>query len=138
MASTLAKEVLRGGLRSNRAVTIGLVGNLGSGKTTFAQGFARGLGVGRRITSPTFLMVRNFPCARGKRFFHIDAYRIHKPSKARSLGLTDIVADSRHIILVEWANRIQTLLPRQMLWVQFLISAHEHRRTIQFMARPPR
>ena len=66
------------------ATVLALQGDLGAGKTTFTQGFARGLGIKRRTASPTFIIMRRFaiPAMRGKKqfknFYHIDAYRFKK------------------------------------------------------------
>ncbi|KKQ75108.1 MAG: hypothetical protein US96_C0017G0014 [Candidatus Woesebacteria bacterium GW2011_GWB1_38_5b] len=87
-----------------------LYGDLGSGKTTFVQGLAKGLGVKDRILSPTFILHRRHDVA--KRDFnllnHIDLYRIEKPEDLKTLGLDEIFADISSITAVEWADRLKS------------------------------
>lgn len=91
---------------------IALTGELGSGKTTFAQGFARGLGIKDKITSPTFLIIRQYPVPGQKNFFfHIDLYRLENINLNGS-GLKEILADSTNIIIIEWADKIAKSLPK--------------------------
>ncbi|MFH1193207.1 MAG: tRNA (adenosine(37)-N6)-threonylcarbamoyltransferase complex ATPase subunit type 1 TsaE [Candidatus Jorgensenbacteria bacterium] len=109
-ARTLAARVPQG----RRATVVGLTGDLGSGKTTFTQGFARGLGIRHRITSPTFVIFRNY-----KLFIHMDAYRIRKISELAPLGFKKILADPKNIVLVEWAENIKKSLPRNTIYIRF-------------------
>ncbi|MBI2507243.1 MAG: tRNA (adenosine(37)-N6)-threonylcarbamoyltransferase complex ATPase subunit type 1 TsaE, partial [Candidatus Niyogibacteria bacterium] len=77
IAEILAKELLKFRFRKH-ALVLALSGDLGSGKTTFVQGFARGLGIRSKIQSPTFLIMRSYklPAKSYKLFAHIDAYRL--------------------------------------------------------------
>lgn len=104
-AEELSKNFKNGGI-------IALSGELGSGKTTFAQGFARGLAIKDKITSPTFLIIRQHPIPGQKNFFfHIDLYRLENINLNVS-GLKEILADSTNIILIEWADKIAKSLPK--------------------------
>lgn len=90
---------------------IALSGELGSGKTTFAQGFARGLAIKDKITSPTFLIIRQYPIPGQINFFyHIDLYRLEN-IELKSSGLEEILKDSTNVILIEWADKISNNLP---------------------------
>ncbi|PIP30045.1 tRNA (adenosine(37)-N6)-threonylcarbamoyltransferase complex ATPase subunit type 1 TsaE [Candidatus Jorgensenbacteria bacterium CG10_big_fil_rev_8_21_14_0_10_54_38] len=120
----------RSGNESNRvgrrATVLALVGDLGAGKTTFIQGFARGLGIKHHITSPTFVIFRNYPIPRHKLtvnsykfFYHIDAYRIRKISELAQLGFKKILAEPNNIVLVEWAENIERALPRNTISITF-------------------
>ncbi len=82
-----------------------LVGGLGAGKTTFAQGFARGLGVVGPVTSPTFTLVRQYPCqVTGiTTLFHADVYRLDSLAEVADLGLAELVEDEA-VALVEWGD----------------------------------
>jgi tRNA threonylcarbamoyladenosine biosynthesis protein TsaE len=85
---------------------VALSGELGAGKTTFVQGFAKGLGVQGKIISPTFLIIRQYPIPDQKNFFyHIDLYRIEKV-KLEDLGLKEILTDPGNIVVIEWPERI--------------------------------
>ena len=99
-----------------RAVVVGLEGELGSGKTTFIQGLARGLGVKEKITSPTFVILKkyetNVPC-----FYHIDCYRI-KSKDLLELGFEEIAENPQNIIVIEWAERARKIL-KNALWLKF-------------------
>lgn len=88
-------------LAARRGDVIVLQGSLGAGKTTFAQGFARGLGVEGPVTSPTFTLVRQYPCALGL-LVHVDVYRLEHLAEVADLGLADLVEDG--VALVEWGD----------------------------------
>ena len=82
-----------------------LVGGLGAGKTTFAQGFAAGLGVVGPVTSPTFTLVRQYPCEQGgiRQLLHADVYRLESTAEVADLGLAELVEDGA-VALVEWGD----------------------------------
>jgi tRNA threonylcarbamoyladenosine biosynthesis protein TsaE len=99
---------------SKGATVIGLSGNLGSGKTTFTQGFTRGIGIKQRIVSPTFILMRTYEIPKGehKHFYHIDLYRLEGSvaSQLADLGIGEILGDPENIVLVEWAERAEAIL----------------------------
>jgi len=103
------------------AFTIALEGNLGSGKTTFIQGLAVGLGIKENVLSPTFLILKQFPISfKGyENFYHIDAYRLKNPKELSELGFKDIVDNPENIIVIEWANKVRKLIPRNAFWIKF-------------------
>ena len=94
---------------------VALVGDLGSGKTTLVQGIAAGWGSLDPVSSPTFVIVNVYRHTNGLRLFHLDAYRLNGSTEALDLDL-DIMLDQGPMI-VEWAERVQTALPEQGLWV---------------------
>ncbi len=116
----LAKEVLE--IKTEKALFFGLEGDLGSGKTSFVQGFAKGLGIRGTIPSPTFVIMRKYGIKLNKAGFnslyHIDCYRIEKPEEILELGFKKIL-ESQNIIVIEWANRIKSLLPKNSVIVKF-------------------
>lgn len=121
IAKTLAETVLEE-QRGKGATVIALAGELGSGKTTFAQGFAKGLGVKERILSPTFILMKEFAIRHPffRAFYHIDCYRLDNPAQEfLRLGFKEIIANPRNVVAVEWADRIKKILPRDTLWIQF-------------------
>lgn len=96
-----------------------LYGELGSGKTTFIQGLARGLGIQRRIISPTFIFIREYPTEGGIFFYHIDCYRIENEKQTKDLGLKDLIENSQNILAIEWAEKIKKLLPKKRIDIYF-------------------
>ena len=87
---------------------IALIGELGSGKTTFAQGFAAGLGIKEKIISPTFVLIRQHRIPKTeKTLYHIDLYRIEEDFS--KLGLKEILENPNNIILIEWAEKLKDL-----------------------------
>lgn len=124
------RDALRG-KPSRSALILGLAGELGSGKTTFIQGFLRGLGVRKKITSPTFVLIKRFKIKglRFKNVYHIDVYRIKKPSELLKLGLREILNNPGNIVLIEWAEKISAkggpasggkkILPKSSIWIKF-------------------
>ena len=115
-----------------------LFGDLGSGKTTFIQGLARGLGIKRRIISPTFVFMKQYKSVSpAEIFYHVDLYRIEKKDEAQSLGLEEIFSDPQAIIAIEWAEKITCLpagrkeiLPLKRINIQFNYLNQNHRKII--------
>jgi len=91
-----------------------LYGQLGSGKTTFTQGFARGLGITSRLLSPTFIIVRRYQIPKKESYlYHVDLYRLNKVTEMEEIGLPEIFADPASYTVVEWAERLGGLIPRK-------------------------
>ena len=120
IAANLAKEVKKQRLLKYAFIIV-LEGNLGSGKTTFIQGLASGLGVKEKVLSPTFLILKQFPIAlkNYKNFYHIDAYRLKNSAEILELGFKDLIKNPENIIIIEWADKIRRLLPKKTLWIKF-------------------
>jgi len=106
---------------SDRAFIIALEGDLGSGKTTFIQGLAQGLEVKENILSPTFVIQKDFSLAlkNYKNLYHIDAYRLKNPSELLGLGFKDLIKNSENLIVIEWADKIKKILPKNILKIEF-------------------
>lgn len=97
-----------------------LYGQLGSGKTTFTRGIARGLGIPTRLLSPTFIIVRRYQIPRKEFFlYHVDVYRLQKTSEMEGIGLPEIFADLASYTVVEWAERLGELLPAHRIDIHF-------------------
>jgi tRNA threonylcarbamoyladenosine biosynthesis protein TsaE len=112
---------------------VALVGELGAGKTCLAQGIARGLGVADPLTSPTFILINQYPLRDGTTLHHVDAYRLHDPvAEGRALGLEELWQGDG-ICLVEWADRLRDLLPAEHLWVE-LTYVDGSRRRLRLLA----
>lgn len=120
----IAKALFRLPLK-NHALVVSLEGELGSGKTTFSQGFAKGLGIKERVLSPTFLIVRKFRVPFTSRltkfqvFYHIDCYRLKNSKELLELGWKEMVENPRAILLIEWGNRVHRILPKHTLRISF-------------------
>lgn len=123
-----------GGVKKTGAAVFALQGELGAGKTTFVQGFLKGLGSKKRVTSPTFVLMRRHvlsASARGpKNIFHIDAYRLKKPEHLASLELDVILNGPRNVVLIEWPEQAKRFLPKDTVWLQFKYGKKENERTI--------
>ncbi|MFH1867029.1 MAG: tRNA (adenosine(37)-N6)-threonylcarbamoyltransferase complex ATPase subunit type 1 TsaE [Patescibacteria group bacterium] len=99
-------RTLRGG------ETLALIGDLGSGKTTFVKGLARGLGVKNKITSPTFVLFKPYQAKHKtiKQLIHADCYRV-TGSEFLKVGLTDYLTDKQTVVVIEWADKLKKLPP---------------------------
>jgi len=128
----LAKELAEQ-KQTKRAVVFALQGNLGSGKTTFIQGFGQGMEVEEKILSPTFVILKQYRTGKEKssirNVYHIDCYRVEGAEDIDVLGWDDIIENPQNVVLVEWAERIQEILPQDVVWITFK-SQGEKKRTI--------
>ena len=93
-----------------------LAGDLGAGKTTFAQGIARGWGSLDPVTSPTFVLINEYRRADEARLYHFDGFRLEDGAEAASLGLQEMIEEGGPL-LIEWPERVQSMLPEHGLWV---------------------
>lgn len=103
-----------------------LDGDMGAGKTVFAKGVAKGLGIDEEVTSPTYAYMNDYD----GRLFHYDCYRIESVGQAESLGLADYF-DMGGVCLVEWAQNIAPLLPKAVKRVQ-IVKMDENQREIRY------
>ena len=115
----LAGKITRG----ENAVVFALKGDLGAGKTTFVQGFFNGLGLKRRAPSPTFIIMRRHSLGRARKnfsdVFHVDAYRLKDAKNLAALDFHDVLSDPRNIVLIEWADRVKKIIPKNAVWLSF-------------------
>ncbi|MFO7706697.1 MAG: tRNA (adenosine(37)-N6)-threonylcarbamoyltransferase complex ATPase subunit type 1 TsaE [Desulfobacterales bacterium] len=133
-----AAETREWGVRCGRLlqapVVLALIGDLGSGKTVFVQGLARGLGLPEAwaVTSPTFTLINEYP---GRlRLFHVDLYRLEDGDAAvEELGLAEIL-DGRGVAAVEWAERLPRGEARERLEIRFAPGTGENERTLDLAA----
>jgi phosphoribosylanthranilate isomerase len=97
---------------------VALCGDLGSGKTVFAQGMAKGLGVESIVTSPTFVIINEYQgrCP----FYHIDTYRLTSPEDMQNLGYEEYFY-SDGVTVIEWAQKIEELLPEEHIRIEFKV-----------------
>lgn len=130
--SSSAAQTERLGLRLGELLRPGdlvcLSGELGAGKTMLARGIGRGWGTAVRVTSPTYVIVNEYPRLRdGAVLYHIDGYRLESEGDVLSAGLADIF-DSRSAIMVEWPERVAALLLEDCLTVQLVFDTPTRRR----------
>ncbi len=127
-------ELLASELRGGEIVC--LSGELGSGKTTFSQGVLKGLGAKGPYTSPTFVVMKQYrvmqtpppppPLTKGgnkkgggiQNIYHFDIYRVGVKD-ILDLGWDEITANKSNIIIVEWAERIKSIIPKNAIWMKF-------------------
>jgi len=129
---------------------LALVGDLGSGKTTFTQGIARALGISQRVVSPTFVLMREYkikdqiskiknitafggiPSEGGTNqrskilrnldfndLYHLDLYRLGNIDEIKELGIEEIWEDPSNLVIIEWAEKVRGILPKNAVWLQF-------------------
>lgn len=116
---------------------LALVGDLGAGKTCLARGVAAGLGIDEPITSPTFILVAEYTTAAGFPLYHADCYRLEQAtSEAKSIGLDELLLDEG-VAIVEWAERIEPLLPPDHLRITLAV-LDDTRRELSFEPHGPR
>lgn len=94
-----------------------LYGEMGAGKTTFVKAFAKHLGVSSRVLSPTYTFVRRYEFG-SKKLYHVDAYRI-EDSQSDIESLAEIISQDNTIVLIEWAEKIQKILPEERIDIEF-------------------
>ena len=111
----LAKKLAR---NINPGITISLIGDLGSGKTTFTKGFARQMGIKDHVTSPTFKLISEY---QGKKYKlnHIDAYRMNGPEDFLNIGGEEYLTSKNSITIIEWGDLLNDILPSKTIRVNF-------------------
>ncbi len=113
---------------------VALYGDLGSGKTVFVQGMARSLGVMTLPRSPTFSLVNEYS---GRLpLYHVDLYRVRDAREALASGLGEYLEQDDGITVVEWAERIEDLLPGDVVRVRFSAGAGENERIMTIETGP--
>lgn len=102
---------------------IALFGDLGSGKTTFVQGVAQGLGITQRVVSPTFLILKTYRLRKKRHdieiFYHVDLYRTETSSDIDSLGLLELLHAKDTVIIIEWPEKLGSALSEKIKKVHF-------------------
>ena len=129
LGSELAKKLIR--QRPKKALIVALEGELGAGKTTFIKGFSKALGIREKVHSPTFVLIHRHKI-RGKNLYHVDAYRLKSGKDLLKLGIKEIFANPKNIVLIEWADRVKRIIPKNAVWIRLEhLSKNERKVTIK-------
>lgn len=116
--------------QASPGLVVGLVGDLGAGKTQFVKGFVRARGIAQRIHSPTFTLVNVYDGALP--LFHLDLYRLETPEQVFGAGLEEYLPPRNGIALVEWFDRIRDAVRLPNLRVVTLRALGENEREISY------
>lgn len=124
MTEELAQELAR---KLEPGDVIGLDGDLGTGKTVFVKGLARGLGIAANIKSPTFNLVRSYE---GRLpLFHFDIYRIDDTAELLEIGFSEYF-EKGGAVVVEWAEKAEELMPDNTFWISIRRTGDDTRRIV--------
>ena len=134
---TIAENLLK---NLNNINLLCLYGELGAGKTTFVQGLAKTLGIKKRVISPTFVMMREYPIIVNSQWsmvnslYHIDLYRINSQKDIKSIDLKELWKEPKNLVVIEWAEKIKSILPKKRIDVKFGY-ASQNKREIEIIYR---
>jgi len=136
-----AEQTQRLGSRLGGLLTPGdiicLSGDMGAGKTMFSVGIGKGWGSKTPLTSPTFNLVHDHTRSTdSQHLYHLDCYRLEKPSDADSIGIDEVLS-GRAAVILEWPENIVSILPKQRLWIEIRV-VENTRRNFAFLAEGKR
>ena len=117
--------------QANGGDIFALQGDLGAGKTTFTQFFAKSLGIEKSVTSPTFVVMKMYEVSGNSeidKLIHIDCYRFETLDDARSIGLGEYLDDQKAVILIEWPERIWPMIQDRAKMIQFATVSETERK----------
>jgi tRNA threonylcarbamoyladenosine biosynthesis protein TsaE len=154
LARKFIGDILSMSQKTGKTIILALEGDLGSGKTTFTQGLARGFGVKDNLASPTFVLIKEYKIrivgkilrqklhearkgllqgASFRSLFHIDCYRLNKPWQMQELGFEEIINNPQNIVVIEWPEKIAEILPEDAIKIKFEF-IDENKRKIVFLS----
>ena len=112
-----------------KACVVGLYGDLGSGKTTFTKAVAKILGAKGNITSPTFVIEKIYSISHPSftKLIHIDAYRLESAEELRKLSWDEVLMNSKNLVLIEWPENVQEILPENHMKIKFKFVSENER-----------
>ena len=139
--STSVEQTVRLGVRLGELLQaddcLCLSGELGAGITVFTRRVGRGWGSTVRVTSPTFTLINEYPrLPDGRILYHVDGYRLEGEGDIFTSGLEDVV-ESGGAMMIEWPERVASVLPADTLWITFTY-VNDMRRSLRFMANGER
>ncbi len=111
---------------------IGLIGELGAGKTVFVKGLAQGLNIKNIITSPTFVLMKIYK-TKGliKQLCHVDAYRLKSSQDLIDIGIKDYLSKKTAVTVIEWANQVKNILPKNKILVKIKFGKKQNQRIFE-------
>ena len=111
---------------------IGLIGELGAGKTVFVKGLAQGLNIKNIITSPTFVLMKVYK-TKGviKQLCHVDAYRLNSSQDLIDIGIKDYLSKKTAVTVIEWANQVKNILPKNKILVKIKFGKKQNQRIFE-------
>jgi len=116
----------RVGAKLHGGEVLELVGDVGAGKTTFVRGLARGMGVDEVVQSPSFTISRVYDASDDRRLIHYDFYRLDDAGIMRD-ELADAMKDPLAVIVIEWAEAVESVLPHDRLVLKITSTGDEQR-----------
>lgn len=128
----IARNFLHTLKAGDKACIVALQGDLGSGKTAFAQAAGEILGVEENMHSPTFVIMKIYKVDFNgfKNFIHIDAYRLEKDSELLHLGWEELIKEPENIILIEWPEHVPEVIPPWAQKISFSVKGESEREII--------
>lgn len=142
LAEKIIKEV--GYFKSSDMVILELIGDLGGGKTTFLKGFALGLNIKEKISSPTFIIAKSYRMGLFNNhigyknkytFCHVDAYRLNDNQGPTDLDLKNFIFGSHKIVAIEWAEKIKKIMPKNTIKIKFVFVDKNLRKITMFFPK---
>ncbi|MFA6514739.1 MAG: tRNA (adenosine(37)-N6)-threonylcarbamoyltransferase complex ATPase subunit type 1 TsaE [Candidatus Paceibacterota bacterium] len=125
--------------KNNKAKILALSGELGAGKTTLTQSFAKHLGVKEKIVSPTFVIMKFYNIGSKsiyyssfKKLIHIDAYRLESSLELLKIGWEEIIENNDNLIIIEWPEKVKKIIPPTVFNIS-LSHIDEETRLIEFL-----
>ena len=124
--TTIFAEKMAKNIKGSKIIL--LSGDLGAGKTTFTKGFAKGLGIEEIVTSPTFTLLNEYNS--NPKLYHFDMYRLSSKEEAYELGFQDYFNKNDGIIIVEWPENVNGLIPKPYTLIDFKKTSNNSRKII--------
>ena len=127
---TIANEILE---KMSGGEVLGLIGDLGAGKTTFVQFLAQALGVKEKVNSPTFALMKVYQTtnAKIKTLVHADAYRLNQADELKNVGLAEYFNQPDCVVVIEWADKVKNILPSNAVLIDFKEAVEVNQRIIE-------
>ncbi len=129
IAKMFLGKILKDKKPQKGALVVGLVGDLGAGKTTFVQAVAKHLGVKNKVNSPTFVIIKKYLIKNKKHkfLFHLDAYRLKNEGELLHLGWDDIIKNKEHLVFIECPENVSGVITKDSKFIKISHTKDKHR-----------